>query len=191
MQIKNLKQYLWLFKTNFIISAFTFGGGYVVIPMIKKYFVTEKKQFSEQELINMASIAQSSPGAIAINLSVLAGYRTAGFTGSVISCIASVLPPFLILSVLSNYYQMVQDNLIIAAILKGMQAGVCAFMIEVVWDMGRALQKEKETFLSLCAFFTFFSVFLFHVPIYYLIFICILSNLCFSKLSNKKERFQI
>ena len=67
-QKKSLSLYLWLFKVNFFISAFTFGGGYVVIPMIRKYFVTEKHLFSEDELMDMAAIAQSSPGAIAINL---------------------------------------------------------------------------------------------------------------------------
>ena len=71
MEKKRLSLYLWLFKVNFFISAFTFGGGYVVIPMIRKYFVTEKHLFSEDELMDMAAIAQSSPGAIAINLAVM------------------------------------------------------------------------------------------------------------------------
>ena len=63
-----IKAYCWLFCINVFISAFTFGGGYVVIPMIKKYYVEEKQLFDEDELMNIAAIAQSSPGAIAINI---------------------------------------------------------------------------------------------------------------------------
>ena len=85
--------YFWLFSINLFISAFTFGGGYVVVPMIRKYFVEQKKLFDEDELMNMAAVAQSVPGAIAINLSALAGYRCAGTAGVLISCLASILPP--------------------------------------------------------------------------------------------------
>ena len=74
-----IKTYCWLFCINVFISAFTFGGGYVVIPMIKKYYVEEKQLFDEDELMNIPAIAQSSPGAIAINMSALAGYRVAGW----------------------------------------------------------------------------------------------------------------
>ena len=72
-----LKQYAWLFRVNLIVSAFTFGGGYVGVPMLKKHFVTNRHVLSEEELFDIAAIAQSSPGAIAINLSALTGYRIA------------------------------------------------------------------------------------------------------------------
>ena len=71
-----LKQYAWLFRVNLIVSAFTFGSGYVVVPMLKKHFVTNRHVLSEEELFDIAAIAQSSPGAIAINLSALTGYRS-------------------------------------------------------------------------------------------------------------------
>ena len=73
MRNNRIKICIWLFGINFFISAFTFGGGYIVIPMIKKYFVDRKQLFNNEELMDMAAIAQSSPGAIAINLTVLAG----------------------------------------------------------------------------------------------------------------------
>lgn len=101
MNIKKFKRYGSLFKITFSISAFTFGGGYVVIPMMRKYFVTDLELFSEKELLDMAAIAQSTPGAIAVNIAVLIGYRIAGITGAVISCLGTILPPLLILSVIS------------------------------------------------------------------------------------------
>ena len=85
---------------TFSISAFTFGGGYVVIPMMRKYFVNELELISEEELLDMAAIAQSTPGAIAVNTAVLVGYRISGLTGAIITCIGTVLPPLLILSVI-------------------------------------------------------------------------------------------
>ena len=99
--MNKVKSYCWLFGINLFISAFTFGGGYVVIPMIKKYYVEEKQLFDEEELMDIAAIAQSSPGAIAINMSALAGYRVAGWQGLLISCFAAILPPLVILSVVS------------------------------------------------------------------------------------------
>ena len=76
MDLKTQKAaYGWLFAVNLFISAFTFGGGYVVVPMVRRYFVEKKQYFSQEELMQMAAVAQSTPGAIAINLSALAGYR--------------------------------------------------------------------------------------------------------------------
>ena len=75
---EKVKKCLWLFWINLFIGAFTFGGGYIVVPMINKYFVWKKRLFSKEELLSMAAIAQSTPGAIAVNLSALAGHRTAG-----------------------------------------------------------------------------------------------------------------
>lgn len=75
MTFEKLKLLLWLFKTDFFISSFTFGGGYVVLPMIRKYFIEQKHLFSEDELMDMSAVAQSSPGAIAINLAVLCGKK--------------------------------------------------------------------------------------------------------------------
>ena len=78
---QRLKTYAWLLSANLFISAFTFGGGYIVVPMIRRFFVLKKPYLTEEELINLAAIAQSSPGAIAINLSALAGYKVPGRQG--------------------------------------------------------------------------------------------------------------
>ena len=126
---EKLKQYLWLLGINLFISAFTFGGGYVVVPMIRQYFVLKKGYFSEEELMDMAAVAQSTPGAIAVNLSALAGYRTAGMAGAVISCVAAVLPPLIILGTISAFYHIFISNAVLAAVLKGMEAGVAAVMV--------------------------------------------------------------
>ena len=89
--------YLWLIAVNIYISMFAFGGGYVVVPLVRRSFVEKKKIFTEDELMEMSAVAQSSPGAIAVYLEALSGYKAAGTAGSVISCAASVIPPLVIL----------------------------------------------------------------------------------------------
>lgn len=152
---KSRKIYGWLFAINLFISTFTFGGGYVVVPMIRKYFVDRKQLFTEEELLDMAAIAQSSPGAIAINLSALAGYRVGGFLGTAVSCAAAVIPPLVILSAVSVWYAAFSANPMIAAVLKGMEAGVAALIVDLVADMCGAVLKERSLLLTLmipCSF---------------------------------------
>ncbi len=88
---------------NLFISAFTFGGGYIVVPMVRRFFVAKKQYFTEDDLLDMAAVAQSTPGAIAVNLSALAGYRAAGIAGALISCFAAVVPPLVILTFVSAF----------------------------------------------------------------------------------------
>ncbi|NMM52676.1 chromate transporter [Paenibacillus aquistagni] len=162
---RKVKRYAWLLGINMFISAFTFGGGYVVVPMIRKYFVTRKKLFSEAELIDMAAVAQSSPGAIAINLSVLAGYRVAGISGAVISCIAAVLPSLVILAVFAACYDAVAANSIVAAVLKGMQAGAAALIVDYMIDMCQLIVKGRSAFRSLLVPAVFVAHFVFNIHV--------------------------
>lgn len=170
--MKNIRLYVWLSGVNFFISAFTFGGGYVVIPMIRKYFVQKKALIGEEELLDMAAIAQSSPGAIAVNLSVLAGYKAAGLIGAVISCIMAVLPPLIILSLICAGYKEFRDNSMVSAVLKGMEAGVAALIVDLVYDMCRNIFKEKHLLFSLLVPLSFCANFFLQINVALIILIC-------------------
>ena len=146
---QSIKMCAWLLGINLFISAFTFGGGYIVVPMVRRFFVLKKHFFTEEELVNMAAIAQSTPGAIAVNLSALAGYKVAGIIGAVISCIGAVIPPLVILTVISAFYKIFISNAIIVAILKGMEAGVAALMVDLVIDMCSLILKKNHYFYQL------------------------------------------
>ena len=117
---EKVKKCLWLFWINLFIGAFTFGGGYIVVPMINKYFVWKKRLFSKEELLSMAAIAQSTPGAIAVNLSALAGHRTAGMAGVICSCLGAIIPPLVILSIITVWYDAFSSNPAVEAVLRGM-----------------------------------------------------------------------
>lgn len=177
MKLKKLKLYFTLFKITFSISAFTFGGGYIVIPMMRKYFVHDLKLISEQELLDMSAIAQSTPGAIAVNIAVLVGYRITGITGAIITCIGTILPPLLILSIISVFYKAFRDNRVVSAILKGMEAGVAATIVDLVIDMGQGIVKERNLLLTLMAPAAFLASFIFNINVLIIIISC--SILCF------------
>lgn len=149
--MKKAKTYFWLFGINLFISSFTFGGGYVVIPMIRKYFVYRRKCFSEEELMDMAAVAQSSPGAIAVNLSVLAGRRAGGLPGAVLSGLGAVIPPLVILSAISFWYAAFRESAAISALLKGMEAGAAALIVDAVGGMFGALLGGENKLLPAVA----------------------------------------
>src|SRR5699024_7189415 len=184
MKFDRLKTIFTLFRITFYISAFTFGGGYIVIPMMRKYFIDDLDLITERELMNMAAIAQSSPGAIAVNIAVLVGYRIAGIFGAVISAIGTVLPPILILSVISIFYKAFRDNHIISAILKGMEAGVAATIVDLIIDMMQGILKEENLLFTLMAPITFIASFVFNVNVLVLIISCALLAIAQTYLKN-------
>lgn len=159
----------WLFGINLFISAFTFGGGYVVVPMIRKYYVEKKGLFDERELMDLAACAQSSPGAVAVNLAAVTGYRVAGRKGMLIGCVGAVIPPLVILTVISFFYAAFSENQIVRAVLRGMEAGVCALVVDVVIDMGRAVFQEKNRLLDILLPAAFVLVFFLQANVVFVI----------------------
>lgn len=136
-----------------------------MIPMIRKYFVHKKKLLTEEEVMDLAAIAQSSPGAIAVNLSSLAGYKAAGLIGAAVSCLASVFPALIILSLVSYWYSAIADSSAVAAVLKGMEAGVAALIVDLVIDMYRVLNQERSRLLTLLVPCTFAANYFLQVPV--------------------------
>ena len=123
---KDLAFYRKLFTSTFYLSAFTFGGGYVIIPLMRKKFVEQFHWIEEEEMLDLTAIAQSAPGAIAVNASILIGYRLAGFVGAMVTVAGTVLPPLIILSVISLAYTAFQNSLIVALVLRCCHRG-CSY----------------------------------------------------------------
>lgn len=160
-----MHDYLYIFKTNLLISTFTFGGGYVVIPMIRKYFVEDQNYISEQDLMEIAAVAQSVPGAIAVNLAVSTAYRIKGMGGAFVAMVTSIFPAFVILSLISFSYDAFRSNVVISAALQGMQAAVAAIMIDVVAGMIHGILKERVLHTTLLIPLSFIAVYFFHIHV--------------------------
>ena len=182
MHLKSRKErwklYLWLAGVSLYISSFTFGGGYVVIPLIRKSYVEKKKLFTEEELMDMAAVAQSSPGAIAINLSGLCGYRVAGIRGTIICCLAAVTPPLVILSIVSVFYEAFRSNRVIGALLKGMEAGVAAVMLDFIIDLWKPIIKKKDFLLTALVPAAFVCNYFLNIHVALILLCCVLLVVC-------------
>lgn len=130
-----MNKLLQLFWTNFTISACTFGGGYVIAGFMKDKFVDQLHWIDDEEMLDMIAMAQAAPGAIAVNTSVMVGWKIAGFPGMLVSVLGTILPPMLILAIISMFYKTFIANRYVALILRGMQAAVVAVIISAVADM--------------------------------------------------------
>lgn len=143
---ENPARMLWhLFKATFLLSAFTFGGGFVIVSLMKKKFVEDLKWLEEDEMLDITAIAQSSPGPIPINASVILGYRMYGVIGSLVAILGTALPPMIIISVISVFYAQFRSNRIIAIALQVMRAGVAAVIFDVVINLAKNVIATKRT----------------------------------------------
>ena len=166
------EKYKKLFFSTFKISACTFGGGFVIIPLMRRKFVEELGWIDEQEMLDLTAIAQSSPGAMAVNASILVGYRVAGFLGALITVFGTVLPPLIIISVISLFYQAFRDNAIVNMAMLGMLAGVAAVICDVVINMVKNILQKKRWLPVLVLIGSFIANYFFKVNIILIILTC-------------------
>ena len=165
-------KYSKLFLSTFQLSACTFGGGFVIIPLMRKKFVEELGWIEEQEMMDLTAIAQSSPGAIAVNASILVGYHVAGIPGALLTVLGTVLPPLIIISVISFFYQQFRDNSIVNIAMAGMLAGVAAVICDVVINMGKSIFQLKRILPVLVLLGSFVAVRFFDLNIMIVILVC-------------------
>lgn len=133
-----------MFTSTFTLSMFTFGGGFVIVPLMKKKFVDELHWVEEKEMMDLVAIAQSSPGAIAVNGSIIIGYRLKGIVGALVNILATVLPPLIILTIISYCYDAFRSSAVVSFAMRGMQAAVAAVIVDVVFNMIKGLIVERN-----------------------------------------------
>lgn len=166
------EKYRKLFFSTFKLSACTFGGGFVIVPLMRKKFVEELHWIEEQEMMDLTAIAQSSPGAIAVNASILVGYHVAGVPGALLTVLGTVLPPLIIISVISMFYKAFRDNAIVNMAMSGMLAGVAAVICDVVLTMAGSIFRRKRVLPVLILAASFAAVRYFKVSIIVVILVC-------------------
>ena len=146
---------LELFTSTLYLSAFTFGGGYVIVSLLKERFVDQLHYIDEKEMLDLVAIAQSAPGAIAVTGAIVLGYKMAGILGIIVCVIGTIIPPIIIISVVAYFYKIFITNKIISAMLLGMRSGIGAIIVSVVYDMALSVMdehKERNIVIMLSAF---------------------------------------
>lgn len=181
------KLYFKLFTSTFYLSAFTFGGGYVIIPLMKRQFVDDLKWLEENEMLDMTAIAQSGPGPVAVNAAILLGYRVGGMPGALAAIMGTILPPFLILSVISLFYDAFRENRIISAFLQAMKPAVTAIICDVVFSMGSGIVEEKEKISVFIMAGAFLSSCILHISTMMIVVVCGCIGLLWTVWKEKKR----
>ena len=174
-----------LFSSTLYLSAFTFGGGYVIVSLLKKKFVDEYHWIENDEMLDIVAIAQSAPGAIAVNGAIVVGYKLAGLIGAFVAVIGAIIPPFVIITILSMCYQAFRDNWLVSQMLEGMQAGVGAVIASVTYEMGAGIVKEKDGISLLIMAGAFAASCVFEVNVVYIVIICGLLGVLRTCMSRK------
>ena len=131
-----------LFLTFMKIGAFTFGGGYAMIPLIQREVVEEKKWINESELMDMIAIAESTPGPIAINSATFVGHHVGGFRGAFCATVGVILPSFAIIAAISYVLQQFERLRAVKYAFLGIRAGVLALILKAFWNMARQIPKK-------------------------------------------------
>jgi chromate transporter len=171
------------------LSAFTFGGGYVIVPLMRQKFVEELKWIEEEEMLNIVAISQSAPGPIAVNTSIMSGYSLAGILGAFVSILGTVLPPLIIISIISNFYVALKSNPGVNAVLIGMRAGVAAVIINVIIKMVNDILKKKSYVSTLVMILSFIAAVVFNLNAALVIIICgIFGAVFYSNIFNKHSK---
>ena len=171
--MKCKKKVLWkIFISTLYLSAFTFGGGYVIVTLMKKKFVDDYHWIEKNEMLDLVAIAQSSPGAIAVNGAIVVGYKLAGMLGTLVAIVGTIIPPFLIISVISVCYNAFRSNYLVSQMLEGMQAGVGAVIASVTYEMGAGIVESKDALSLLIMAGTFGASCLFGGQVSYIVITC-------------------
>ena len=144
---KNLELFLTFMK----IGAFTFGGGYAMIPLIQREICENKKWLNEDDILEVVAIAESTPGPVAINAATFVGSRTAGTPGAVSATVGVVLPSFLIISVISFVLKAFQESRTVQYAFMGIRAGVLALILKAVYTMFMAVKKNAVSYVIMAA----------------------------------------
>ncbi len=184
---KNKPDLIKLFFSMMMISAFTFGGGFVIIGMMRKKFCDELHWVTDDEVLDMTAIAQSAPGALAVNSAVIFGYRIAGIAGALISVLATVIPPIVIISVVCMIYDAFSSNQIVQTALQVMRAGVAAIIVDVVIDLAHNVISTRNVLNIVLMIAAFIATWYFKVSSIVIILLFIALGIALSLLNRNKE----
>ena len=157
------KRILTLFLTFFKIGAFTFGGGYAMIPLIQREIVEKHGWMEDEDILDIFAIAESTPGSIAINAATFVGWRVAGFWGAALATTGVVLPSFVIILLISFLFNEFANYPVVKYAFAGIRAGVLALLVKALWTMYKKSPKGWAAYIVMAAAFVLTAIFDFNV----------------------------
>ncbi len=176
---------LWtMFLTFLKIGAFTFGGGYAMIPLIQKEAVENHKWVTDEDILNVVAIAESTPGPIAINAATFVGYHVAGFAGSLVATLGVVLPSFVIILAISGILQRFGQLEAVVYAFQGIRVGVVVLLLKALWKMFRANKKGWAAYVLMGLSFVLTAVC--KVNSFLVIALCGVLGLVFSLMAERR-----
>ncbi len=179
-----MKTILTLFGIFFKIGAFTFGGGYAMIPVIQKEIVDKKKWITNDDILDIVAIAESTPGPIAINTATFVGYKIAGFWGAFFATLGTVLPSFIIILVISFILDLFQGLKAVQYAFFGIRAGVLALLIKALVSMYKQCPKNLVSYILMAV--SFIAVAVFDIQVLYVILFCAVFGLISALLCERR-----
>jgi len=182
---QKLKTLLALFLTFFKIGAFTFGGGYAMIPLIQREAVEKQKWVSDEDILEIIAIAESTPGPIAINAATFVGFKTCGFWGAFWATFGVVLPSFVIITIISRVLEQFQELRAVRYAFMGIRAGVLALILKALWNMYRKSPKNPAFYVISAMAFVLAAFLKMNVILTLLL--CALLGLVCSRLAERRR----
>ncbi|MBP3409627.1 MAG: chromate transporter [Clostridia bacterium] len=176
---------LKLFLTFLKIGAFTFGGGYAMIPLIQKEAVEKQQWVTDDDILEIIAIAESTPGPIAINAATFVGFRTCGFWGAFCATFGVVLPSFVIITIISRVLQQFQALHAVRYAFMGIRAAVLALILKALWNMYCKCPKHPAAYVI--AAVAFILVALLGVNVMLVILLCAAVGLVSSWMAERRS----
>ena len=178
---------LWqVFFSFFRIGAFTFGGGYAMIPLIQNEAVEKRHWVTDDDILEIIAIAESTPGPIAINSATFVGYKAAGVLGSVCATLGVVLPSFVIILLLSYVLQQFQEIQAVQYAFNGIRAGVLALLVNALWKMYKKSPKGWPAYVVMGASFVLTAIF--NINVIFVLIGCAIFGLVTSLIMKRREQ---
>ena len=182
---EKLKKVFQLFITFIKIGAFTFGGGYAMVPLIQRETVEKKKWINDDDILEIVAIAESTPGPIAVNSATFVGYKTAGVLGAAAATIGVVLPSFTIIYFISFVIDKFENNTAVKYAFSGVRAGVLALIIKALWTMSKKSAKNIISFIITAFAFIFAAL---NINVIYIILACAVTGIVSSLIMSGREK---
>lgn len=182
---EKLKKVFQLFITFIKIGAFTFGGGYAMVPLIQRETVEKKKWINDDDILEIVAIAESTPGPIAVNSATFVGYKTAGVLGAAAATIGLVLPSFTIIYFISFVIDKFENNTAVKYAFSGIRAGVLALIIKALWTISKKNAQNIISFIITAFAFIFAAL---NINMIYIIFACAVTGIVSSLIMSGREK---